>query len=45
MKANIGHAEAAAGLTGLVRLTLGLERCERPPNAQLRALNPHVRSY
>ena len=43
VKANIGHAEPAAGLTGLVRLAVGLVRCGAPPNAQLRALNPHVR--
>ena len=44
VKANIGHAEPAAGLTGLVRLATGLVRCSAPPNAQLRVLNPHLRS-
>ena len=42
VKANTGHAEAAAGIAGLFRLTLGLRRGEADPNAQLRALNPHV---
>ena len=42
VKANIGHAEPAAGLTGLVRLVMGMECGWAPPNAQLRALNPHV---
>ena len=44
VKANIGHAEPAAGLTGLVRLAVGLEQGGASPNAQLRALNSHVRS-
>ena len=44
VKANIGHAEPAAGLTGLLKLAVGLPRGEAAPNAQLRALNPHVRS-
>jgi acyl transferase domain-containing protein/NADPH:quinone reductase-like Zn-dependent oxidoreductase/acyl carrier protein len=44
VKANIGHAEPAAGLTGLVRLTVGLARGGTPPNAQLRVVNPYVRS-
>ena len=43
VKANIGHAEPAAGLTGLVRLVVGLVWGGTPPNAQLHALNPHIR--
>ena len=42
VKASVGHAEPAAGLTGLVRLMLGLMRSYAPANAQLRLLNPHV---
>ena len=42
IKANRGHAEAAAGITGLLRLELGLKRSEAAPNAQLRKINPHV---
>lgn len=42
VKANIGHAEPAAGMTGLLKLALGLRACEVAPNAQLRALNPYV---
>ena len=44
LKANIGHAEPAAGLTGLVLLTIVRGQCGAPPNAQLRALNPHLNS-
>ena len=43
VKANIGHAEPAAGMTGLLKLALGLKSSEAAPNAQLRLLNPHLR--
>ena len=42
IKANIGHAEPAAGMTGLLKLALGLQEGEAVPNAKLRSLNPHV---
>ena len=41
-KANVGHAEPAAGGTGLVKLALQLRGNVVSANAQLRALNPHV---
>ena len=42
IKANGGHAEPAAGMTGLVKLALGLRASEAAPNAQLQRLNPHL---
>ena len=42
VKANIGHAEPAAGMTGLLKLALGLQAGSGAPNAQLRALNGHL---
>jgi acyl transferase domain-containing protein len=43
MKANMGHGESTAGVSGLLRLALGFVDGETAPNAQLRVLNPHVR--
>jgi acyl transferase domain-containing protein len=42
MKANAGHSEPAAGFSGLLKLAIGLARGDAAPNAQLRALNPHL---
>ena len=42
VKANIGHAEPAAGLTGLLAVTCALSGGTVTPNAQLRALNVHL---
>ena len=42
VKANGGHAEPAAGITGLLRLAVGVRDRVAPPNSQLRAVNPHV---
>ena len=42
VKANIGHAEHAAGMTGLLKLSLGLQVGAVTRNAQLRSLNAHV---
>ena len=42
--ANVGHAEPAAGATGLLKLLVQLRAGECAPNAQLTFMNPHVRS-
>uniref|UniRef100_A0A7S2BKI6 Ketosynthase family 3 (KS3) domain-containing protein n=1 Tax=Haptolina brevifila TaxID=156173 RepID=A0A7S2BKI6_9EUKA len=42
IKANSGHAEPAAGMSGLLKLALELQFGKAPPNAQLRQLNPFV---
>ena len=42
VKAGIGHAEPAAGMTGLLKLAMGLQTSTAAPNAQLRVLNPLV---
>jgi 3-oxoacyl-(acyl-carrier-protein) synthase/NADPH:quinone reductase-like Zn-dependent oxidoreductase len=42
IKANIGHAEPAAGMTGLLKLAVAMRIGQAAPNAQLRTLNPHV---
>ena len=41
-KANAGHAETAAGMTGLMKLLLELRYQQTSSNAQLRIANPHV---
>ena len=41
-KANIGHLDAAAGVTGLIKTALCLEHGEIPPLANFTAPNPHI---
>ena len=42
LKPNIGHAEAAAGLAGLIKAVLCLHHGRAPPNIYCERLNPRL---
>src|SRR6185436_4790604 len=42
VKANIGHLDAAAGIAGLIKTVLTLERREIPPSLHVRTPNPDI---
>ena len=41
-KTNLGHLEAAAGIVGLIKATLAVQRGEIPPNQHFDNPNPHI---
>jgi acyl transferase domain-containing protein len=43
IKANVGHLESAAGIAGLIKMVLCLERACIPPDVHLQQPNPHLR--
>ena len=42
VKTNLGHCEAAAGMAGLMKTVLVLQRKTAPPNLHLKELNPLI---
>jgi acyl transferase domain-containing protein/Zn-dependent alcohol dehydrogenase/acyl carrier protein len=42
-KTNVGHLEAAAGMAGLIKLALSLERRQLPPSLHFNTPNPYIR--
>ncbi|MGB0848789.1 MAG: beta-ketoacyl synthase N-terminal-like domain-containing protein, partial [Thiolinea sp.] len=42
IKTNIGHLEGAAGIAGLIKMSLCLDQQRIPPNINFRQLNPHI---
>ncbi|HXC26243.1 MAG TPA: type I polyketide synthase [Gemmatimonadaceae bacterium] len=42
VKANFGHLEAAAGVSGLIKIVLSLQHGRIPPQLHFQSMNPHI---
>ncbi|MUG91819.1 SDR family NAD(P)-dependent oxidoreductase [Scytonema sp. UIC 10036] len=42
VKTNVGHLEAAAGISALIKVVLSLQNQEIPPHLHLKKPNPHI---
>ncbi|VXD21207.1 polyketide synthase type 1 [Planktothrix serta PCC 8927] len=42
VKTNFGHLEAAAGISGLIKIILSLQHQQIPPHLHLKTPNPHI---
>ena len=42
VKSNLGHLEAAAGVAGLIKTVLALQKAQIPANLNFRTPNPHI---
>jgi len=42
LKSNVGHLDAAAGVSGLIKTTLALEHAQIPASLHFEKLNPHI---
>lgn len=42
LKSNVGHLDAAAGVSGLIKTTLALQHAQIPPSLHFKKINPHI---